>query len=289
MPITTRLESKSTHIDTLIEEVKNSEGICILPNSALEMILTENRELRTETHNLNMKVATSIERVTEAIEKLSKFFEASNNQAVNSNNGLIQRLDSLIDKVSMNNSLSSTQEEMNIETELRKRKEVLEKIIRNEETSKYYKTLLEEEQPFVRREYRTHVNQNTAESELRHRRQQSIDKVNVEIKVMQDRVAEYQQKKEEIDAKVEEYMTTNEETRTSITERMQSQERTLRDTFQRNTLNKMKESDSQEKMNSYEYLLKFSDSLNYRGNGSRTRNRRAPRGRGWGRGNQQGF
>ena len=69
---------------------------------------------------------------------------------------------------------------------------------------------------------------------------------------------------------------------------MQSQERTLRETFQRNTLNKMKESDDLEKMNSFEYLLKFtSESLNYRGNSSRTRNRRAPRRQG--RGRQPGY
>ena len=286
MPITTRLES-STHLDTLIEEVKSSGGVCILPSSALEMILTDNKDLRTETHNLNIQVTTSIEKVTEAIVKLSNCFEASSTQATNNNNELIQRLELLIDKVSMNNSLSSTQEETNIEAELKQRKETLEKIIRNEETSKYYKTLIEEEQPFARREYRTHVNQNTSESELVHRKQQTIDKVNTEIRIMQDRVAEYQQKKTAIDEKIEEYLTTHEDVRTTTTEKMQLQERTLRETFQRNMLNKMKESDDQEKMNSFEYLLKFSDSLNYRGRSSRTRNRRAPRRQG--RGNQRGY
>ena len=288
MPTTTRLESKSTHIDALIEEVKNSGGVCILPSSALEMILSDNRNLKLETHDLNVKVATSIERVTVAIEKLNECFEASNTQAMNNNNELIQRLDLLIDKVSMNNSLSSTQEETNVEAELRRRKDVTEKIIRNEEMSNYYATLIGEEQPFVRREFRTHVNQNTLESELVHRRQQSIDKVNTEIKIMQDRVAEFKQKRDAIEEKIEGYLTTHEDDRTSITERMQTQERTLRDTFQRNSLNKMKEFDNQEKMNSFEYLLKFtSDSLNFRGNASRARNRRAPRRRG--RGNQQEY
>ena len=141
----------------------------------------------------------------------------------------------------------------------------------------------------MRREFRTHVNQNTSESELVHRRQQSIDKVNTEILIMKDRVAEYEQKKAKIDEKIEEYLTTHEDVRTTITDRMQSQERTLRDTFHRNTLNKMKESDDKEKMNSFEYLLKFSsqDSLNYRGSSSRTRNRRAPRRQG--RGSQCGY
>ena len=231
MPTTTRLDSKSAHIDTLIEEVKNSGGVCILPSSALEMILSDNRNLKLETHDLNVKVTTSIERVTVAIEKLNECFEASNTQAMNNNNELIQRLDLLIDKVSMNNSLSSTQEETNVEAELKRRKDVTEKIIRNEEMSNYYAALIIEDQPFVRREFRTHVNQNTSESELVHRRQQSIDKANTEIKIMQDRVAEFKQKRDAIEEKIERYLTTHEDVRTSITERMQTQERTLRDTF----------------------------------------------------------
>ena len=273
----TRLESSSAHFDALIEEVKKSEGICILPGSVIEMILTENKELRTETQNLNMILI-------EIIEKLS----ASNTQATSNNNELIQRLDMLIDKVSSNNSLSTPQEEINIEAELKKRKETLEKIIRNDEMSKYYDKEIKEAQPFARREFRTHVNHNTSESELRHRKQQTIDKVKTEIRVMQDRVAEYELKKTAIDEKIEEFLSTHEDARNTITERMQSQERTLRETFQRNTLNKMKESDDLEKMNSFEYLLKFnSESLNYRGNSSRTRNRRAPRRQG--RGRQPGY
>lgn len=280
MPVITRLESNSAQVDTLIEEVKKSGGVCILPSSALEMILTDSKELRMETHNLNT-------RVTEAIEKLTECLQASNTQTTNNSNELIQRLDLLIDKVSMNNSLSSSQEETDIEAELKKRKEALEKIIRNEELSDYYAKQIGEEQPFARREFRTHVNQNTSESELVHRRQQTIDKVKIEIRVMNERVDEYKQKKTSIDEKIEEYLTTHEDVRTTITERMQTQERTLRETFQRNTLNKMKESDNTEKMNSFEYLLKFSDSLNYRGGSSRSRNRRAPRRQG--RGRQRGY
>ena len=287
MPVMTRLESNSAQVDTVIEEVKKSGGFCILQSSALEMILSDSKALRTETHELNIKVATSIERVTEAIEKLTQCFEASNTQTTNNNNELIQRLGLLIDKVSMNNSLSSSQEETDIEAELKKRKETLEKIIRNEETSEYYAKLIGEESPFARREFRTHVNQNTSERELTHRKQQTIDKVNTEILIMKDRVAEYEQRKAKINEKIEEYLTTHEDVRTTITDRMQSQERTLRDTFHRNTLNLMKESDNKEKMNSFEYLLKFSDSLNYRGSSSRTRNRRAPRRQG--RGNQRGY
>ena len=125
------------------------------------------------------------------------------------------------------------------------------------------------------------MNKNTSERELVHRRQQAIDKVNTEITVMKDRVTELNEKKTEIDQKIEEYLATHENARTEIQEKMTSQDRTLRETFQRNSLQKMKEADNQEKMNSFEYLLKITDtSLNYRGNSPWGRNRRAPRRRG---------
>ena len=246
------------------------------------MILQDNQSLRTETHDFNVRVATAIERISGAIETMNGHFEASNTQQTTNNNELVQRLDQLIEKVSNNNTLSSTQSGINIEAEMKKRKETLEKIIRNEETSKYYAELVGETQPYVRREYRTHVNKTTTERELVHRRQQAIDKVNTEIKVMNDRVAEYNEKKLVIDQTIEEYLTSHEDTREDTTEKMASQERTLRETFQRNTLSKMKETDEKEKMNSFEYLLKYTDSsssLNYRGGRSRPHNRRPYRGK----------
>ena len=116
------------------------------------------------------------------------------------------------------------------------------------------------------------------ERELVHRRQQSIDKVNTEIKIMQDRVAEYNEKKLAIDRTIEEYLTSHEDARTDTEEKMASQERTLRETFQRNTLFKMKDTDEKEKMNSFEYLITFTDSsLNYQGGRSRPHNRRPSR------------
>ena len=99
---------------------------------------------------------------------------------------------------------------------------------------------------------------------------------------MNDRVAEYKEKKLFIDWTIEEHLRSHEDTREDTTEKMTTQERTLRDTFQRNTLSKMKETDEKEKMNSYEYLLKYTDSsssLNYRGGHFRQYNRTPYRGK----------
>ena len=66
-------------MDTLIEEVKKSEGICIIPAGAIEMVLTANKDLQMETRNLN----TRVNRTIETVEKLTERLEASNTQNQN--------------------------------------------------------------------------------------------------------------------------------------------------------------------------------------------------------------
>ena len=287
LPTTTRLESQA-HVDLLVDELKQS-AFCIIPSTALEMILHDNGEARRETHELNTKIAKSMEQVANSIDRLATCFETNTTQRSKADTELHQRLDTLIEKVSINNSLSSSpSEEFDVEAEFKKRKVTLEKIIRNEEMSKYYEALITEPQPFVRREFRTHVNKTTPERELVHRRQQAIDKVKTEINVMLDCAAEYKEKKALIEQKIEEHLTTHEDTRTEIEARMSTQDRTLRETFERNTMTKMKQNDDEEKMQTFEYLLKFTDngSLNYRGNSLRTRHLKTPRD--WG-GRQRGY
>ena len=70
---------------------------------------------------------------------------------------------------------------------------------------------------------------------------------------------------------------------------MTTQCRIIRESFERNTLMKMRKSDNEEKMTKFEYLLKVSEnnsnSLNYRGKGPKDRWKP---GRGQ-RGNQRGY
>ena len=268
---------ESTQLDSLIDELKNSDGYCIVSNQLLEAIVTQNASLHNKTHELNERVTTSIERITQSIETLNTFFDASNSHQTTYTTDLMQRLDSLIEKVSSNNTLSSATHETDIESELKKRKDVIEKLTRNEELSKYYENLLSEPQPFVRREFRTHVNRNTAERELVHRRQQAVDRVKTEISIMQDRVVELTEKKNSIDARITEYLAGNESEQTEVEEKMTAQCKTIRESYERNSMMKMKKSDDDEKMTTFEYLVKFSDntnnSLNYRGRSSQDRRR----------------
>ena len=260
----TRLESAG-QVDTLLDELKNSTGICIISTKVLESILQDNAKLHESTQTLN-------ERLVESMEKKSTFLQQSTAEQSAARKDLNDRLDHLIEKISSGPSTSSTQEDT-VETLLRKRKETIEKLTRNIEMSKYYGELLEEPEPFVRREFRTKVNKTTSDRELVHRRQQAIERVQTEIKVMEDRASECTEKKNTLDQKIEEYLTSNEERRAAIEQQMSHQVRSTKENFERNTMAKLKKTDDTEKMNSYEYLITVAenDSLNYRGPNSRVR------------------
>ena len=266
---TTRLESAG-QIDALLEELKQSSGLCVITKDSLELLIRDNINLHTATQQLN-------ERLVESIEKLNTFHERNEIVQTESRRDLNEHLDTLIERISINNSLSQ-QDVFDIESELKKRKDIIEKLTRNQEISKYYDELLNEPEPFVRPEFRTRVNKNTHERELVHRRQQSIERVKTEIKVMEDRVAEWTEKKNELDRRIEEYLITNEEKRADTERQMETQVRTIKENFERTSLAKLKKSDDDEKLKSFEYLVKVTDNsndaLNYRGQSSRARQRR---------------
>ena len=68
----------------------------------------------------------------------------------------------------------------------------------------------------------------------------------------------------------------NQEKRVTIEQQMVNQIRSVKDNFERNTMTKLKNTDDGEKMNSFEYLVTVADndSLNYRGQSSRARQKR---------------
>ena len=261
----------------------------------MEVILRDNVKLHTSTNQLNERMVNAVEklstsqeyiytleRISVAIEKLNENHELESIQRNSSRDVLIERLDLLIEKIgTTNNTFQQREEEaLNIESELKKRKEAVEKLTRNQEISKYYEALLDEPEPFVRREFRTRVNRTTTERELVHRRTQAMERVRTEIKVMQDRTVEYLEKKAAIDQRIEEYIANHEEKRAEIEQRVTHQDRSVKEIFDRNTMAKLKKTDDEEKMNSYEYLITVAenDSLNYRGQSSRSRRRPGRRG-----------
>ncbi len=255
MPITR--SEHSSQMDNIIEELKNSENICIIPKDVISLILQDNIQLHKVTARLN-------ERATEAIEKLTEILSRTANEQSTHKSDLNERLDRLIERVSTNNSFVQPSEPNDVDSMLKKRREAVEKLTRNEELSKYYEQLINEPEPFVRREFRTRVNQTTTERELVHRRQQAIEKVQTEIKIMRDRIEEYTEKKHRIETSIQEYIASNEEKRGDIENKMSAQSRMTKEKFNRTTLRKLKQTDDQEKMNCQEYLITVAEESKHR-------------------------
>ena len=80
-------------MDTLLEELKNSSGICIVSTQALEMILQDNANLHKATQELN-------ERVVKSAEQLNLFLESNAAEQTAARKDLNDRLDLLIEKIS---------------------------------------------------------------------------------------------------------------------------------------------------------------------------------------------
>ena len=97
MPIT-RLESAG-QVDTLLDELKNSPGICIVSTKVLETLLLDNVKLHEATQTLN-------ERLVESIEQTNTLLQTNAAEHAASRKDLNDHLDHLIDKISMSNGSS---------------------------------------------------------------------------------------------------------------------------------------------------------------------------------------
>ena len=154
------------------------------------------------------------------------------------------KLDSLIEAVKHSNTVTAAPSD--VEEHLKQRKSLTERIVRNEFVTAYYDELLQEDRPFVRKEFRTKVHKNASDTDLRDRRQQTIDNVKWEIKIMQDRMVEFRDKKQKLDEKIEEFLKQNESSRVDVAERMQRMDTKTKEGYERDKLSLMKKTDAEE-------------------------------------------
>ena len=131
---------------------------------------------------------------------------------------------------------------------------------------------------FVPPKFRTHVSSTASESEKKHRRDETIYKVETQIKIMQDSIKEWTQRIEEIDTEMEVFIGANEHLREPIKQKVQTQEETAKINVEKESITKLLTTYEEEKKSgSTEFLLSFKsddNSKNYQG-----------RSRGRGRGN----
>ena len=223
------------------------EEVCYITRDALESLIREVADSRSQQMETNQNIAQSLEKIANTMAEMST-------NVVNTSTTLSDKLDSLIEAVKLNNTTTST---TIVDEHLKQRKSLTERIVRNELVTSYYNELLGEEKPFVRKEFRTKVHQNVSDTDIRNRRQQTIDNVKWEIKIMQDRLIELNEKKSILDRKIEEFLVRNEDSRENIVQRMQKMETKTREEYERDKLSLMKRTDAEEKRFLTEYLLIF--------------------------------
>ena len=223
------------------------EEVCYITRDALESLIREVADSRSQQMETNQNIAQSLEKIANTMAEMST-------NVVNTSTTLSEKLESLIEAVKQNNTTTST---TTVDEHLKQRKSLTERIVRNELVTSYYNELLGEEKPFVRKEFRTKVHQNASDTDIRNRRQQTIDNVKWEIKIMQDRLIEFNEKKSIRDTKIEEFLKRNEDSRENIMQRMQKMETKIREEYERDKLSLMKRTDAEEKRFLTEYILTF--------------------------------
>ena len=239
MPTTRKIGKQAT---------SDPEEVCYITRDALESLIREVADSRSQQMETNQILAQSLEKIANTMAEMST-------NVVNTSTTLSEKLDSLIEAVKQNST--STSSTTSVDEHLKQRKSLTERIVRNELVTSYYNELLGEEKPFVRKEFRTKVHQNASDTDIRNRRQQTIDNVKWEIKIMQDRLIEFNEKKSILDTKIEEFLKRNEDSRENIVQRMQKMETKTREEYERDKLSLMKRTDAEEKRFLTEYLLIF--------------------------------
>ena len=246
MPVGTRQNpSRST---SNASTSTSTEDICLITKDSLDMIIRDNAEFRKlhleSTHN-----------IAKSLEKIAEKLTCTSNQVVSNSANLCQKLDGLIDMIKQNNT-SFTPLSDGIDSVLKHRKTLVEKIVRHESLSKYYDELINEKRPFARKALRTKVNQNASDIDLRHRRRQTIDNVKREIMIMQDRLVDFTNKKRILEEKIEIFLQSNETARSQITDKICEDDREASVSYEKK-ISMMKKTDLKEKGTVTDYLLKF--------------------------------
>ena len=262
--------------------------------------LTEQLTSSSDQLESNMTaLSRSVERVADRIETILSPEIASSSEvtagAITELTGAITRVETMlknIDTTIVAKTFGSeaeipSEEEFDISTAVRRRNQLSEKIIRSELFSNYYDELLKEATPYVQPKFRTKVPKNAPERDLKHRRQQTISNVDTEIKIMRDRIVDWNNQCTEIDLKIEEYCNTHSTERDGIHGKIQNHRTKYRESYNAN-IKRMREEDERNKNDTFDYLLNVVDeepvqSKNDRGNFQHQRNRTQPRNRGRGR------
>ena len=309
-------DSKTMDLATYLEQLPDGErkGICIVPKECLEAVLDDNLKIQANQAVITEKLSDSMIALTQMIytqqESVTSNIAATNTNiatmnsnitAVNTNlatmNGNIMEVNTNL--ATMNGHLEKIVEILNrrgeiqttpmsaidIEDIIRRRNILVEKVVRSELLSEFYEELINEASPYAPPKFRTKVQKNTPERDLRHRRTQTVNTVRTEIALMQDRITDWKNQITERDTEVEEYLTSNEPKRREIVARVQGFQPKYREQFARTNLTKLKDEYEKDKRDNYEFLVSVvdDDDEDHDNDEASTKNRKGKRGQQTGR------
>ena len=265
MPVEMKSFQSQAFVDELMEG--GAKEVCIVSRDSVEMMLTDSLKLQANQTAIAEKIADSFSRFTDIVEasgSLSSKLDALNENIIAINTTLKESSEALESKLDQVIEILSNRPEQStipvttktdIESTIRRRNSLIEKVVRSEFLSKYYQELITEATPFAPPKFRTKVLKNTPERDLKHRRQQTINTVNTEIALMQDRIHDWRSQIEDIDKEIEDFLTRNETQRLDITSRTASYEPKYREQFEHKNLAKLKEEYDQDKRMNFDYLI----------------------------------
>ncbi len=282
LPFTPEMPTKKnpTLSQSVLENLEFSDAVCVITRESMDLLLNNNASLQQQTLELNKQTAKLNTNLVKTLDRLTGIMQSMADQSETSNANLGSKLDQLIEAVSKNNVKATAATDM--DDLFNNRKQVIEQKVRNEKLSNYYQELLNEDPPFVRREFRTHVSKTTPERELEQRRKQAKNTVEIEISIMQDRVTTCIEKQRKLDENIRKHLQEMDAGEAeTLTEQMTSQEQKITDDYEKTKMSFFKKFDEDDKGNVTEYLVKFSeDKDRYSSKNSRGQNHRRPPRRG---------
>lgn len=209
--MTSQTRSASAKVKKAISDMLNEDtNINIICSDVLVKLLDSKEDFYSnfieEFKTSNDKI---LENINKGFAKVTQAISNINTNYVNNNGVLLQKMDALCNTIKSTNTLVSTEsrnensDQTNVfKNELNERKITFYKGFRSQQLSEYYNTLISGEQKFVPDKFRPRVNKNTPEFELKLKKDDAIENMVREIKLLHARSKDFQSKLKDIDEKV---------------------------------------------------------------------------------------
>ena len=235
----------------------------IIPNEIFTRILDDNQRCYDMLSTGQERMEKIHQDSTNALNRIATALETSCTSSEQNSTNLLEKLDELILKMgSVNNQLGvvSTITDETLETMARNKTTKEHQIRRAKDLAAYYHELITKNVPYAPRKFRTTINRNTPDYEKPLHNENTIHKVNQDIKMMQERIKNWEEELLNIELDINDILPKLKEQRAekfqkTITDKSEKLQREWADSFA-----SLKRSHSKDiESGASQYLLKYSD------------------------------